>query len=92
MPVCWSVLVCLLFFAVAIFYLIQVNGMATLGFKLENLETRAQELERMNKKLESSVAELKSLSHIREVTQGLGMVEVGIVEYISTDDISVAIK
>lgn len=84
--------ICVLIFIIGIIYLSQINGLATFGFKLQALEERAREIERINKKLDLEVAELQSLSRITGATRGLGMVKVDAVDYIFSQKSSVAAK
>lgn len=88
----WGIILGLFILGVAVAYLVQINGMATFGFELQKLEERAIELERINKKLELEVAELRSLSRITATSHKLGMAGVDKIEYISSERSSVVIK
>ena len=74
-----AALVCLL----GVFYIFEVNNMATKGFEIKTLENQMGDLKRENEKLKIQEAELKSMYNIEEKTQELNMVAPKDVSYLT---------
>jgi len=72
-------------------YLWQINGLATKGYKIKDLEEKVSQIKDQNKKLELEVTELRSSARIAAKLKELNLVEVARVEYL-TDSGSVAIN
>lgn len=73
-------------------YLWQVNGMATKGYKIKDLQTRVYDLKDQNKKLELQVADLRSSARISEKIKEMNLVEVVRIEYLIDNSGSVAVN
>jgi cell division protein FtsL len=65
-----AALVCLL----GVFYIFEVNNMATKGYEIKSLENQINDLKKDNEKLKIQSAELKSMYNIEEKTKDLNMV------------------
>lgn len=85
-------IICFLVIILSAIYLKEVNGMATMGFKLQELESKTEELERQNKKLKLGVIELQALDRLGSAARELGMVEVGDLDYLIPQAEKVAVK
>lgn len=58
-----------------IIYLVQVNGLATKGYQIKELEQKIDELKKSSRELEGKSLELQSLSAISGKLKDLNMVE-----------------
>jgi len=83
-------LIIALIFIAGVFYLWQINSLATKGYKFKELEDRVSELREQNKKLELQITELRSTDRITKEVENLQMVEVARVEYLRPDGTAVA--
>jgi cell division protein FtsL len=63
------VLIC----AMGVFYIFEVNNVATQGYAIRDLEKQAQDLRNNNEKLKIKEAELRSMYNIEERTKDLNM-------------------
>jgi cell division protein FtsL len=63
-------LICIL----GVFYIFEVNNMATKGYEIKSLENKINDLKKDNEKLKIQSAELKSMYNIEEKTKELNMV------------------
>ncbi len=63
-------------------YLVQMNGLATKGYTIQDLERRSLELKRNNVELETTIAQLQSFREVAGRVQGLDMVRPPQVEYV----------
>ncbi len=72
-------------------YLWQINGLATKGYKIKDLEERVSQIKNQNKKLELEVTELRSSARIAEKLKELNLVEVAKIEYLTANG-SVAVN
>jgi hypothetical protein len=79
----WSFLLVCLICAAGVFYIFQVNNIATQGYKIQALEKQAQELRDSNEKLKIREAELRSMYNIEERTKGLNMTTPKDVSYLT---------
>lgn len=80
---------CLLF--ILLFsYVIQMNKASTQGYLLRDLQTNVTELQREQKKLQISTTEARSLEHIAQGVQMLGMVQAEHQQYLLDQDQSFA--
>ena len=59
--------------AMGVFYIFEVNNVATQGYAIQNLEKQAQDLRDSNEKLKIKEAELRSMYNIEEKTKDLNM-------------------
>lgn len=64
------------------FYLYQVNGIATKGYEIRELENEIQELNKESKKMEIHEVELRSMYNIEKASQDLNLVNSGEVAYV----------
>ena len=65
-----------------VFYIIQVNNLATSGFEVRKLEDQITQLKEENKKLELTAIELQSIANVRPKIEKLNFVEVANIKYI----------
>jgi len=82
-PLTLNFLLVVLICAAGVFYIFEVNDVATRGFKIKELEKRVQELEDSNAKLKIREAELRSMYNIEEKTKDLNMVAPGNISYMA---------
>jgi len=73
------VLVC----ATGVFYIFEVNNMATKGYEIDKLEKQLNELKKGNERLQIQAAELKSMYKIEEKTKELNMIAPKDVSYMN---------
>lgn len=59
--------------AMGVFYIFEVNNVATQGYAVRDLEKQAQDLRNSNEKLKIKEAEFRSLNNIQEKTKDLNM-------------------
>lgn len=59
--------------AMGVFYIFEVNNVATQGYAIRDLEKQAQDLRNSNEKLKIKEAEFRSLNNIEEKTKDLNM-------------------
>jgi hypothetical protein len=74
-----------------VFYLAQINDMATKGFKMKELEEKQTMLKENIKKTELQVADMQSMQKLEERIGNLNMASVAKVQYVSSTG-SVAVK
>ncbi len=77
---------------VGLLYLVQINALATKGYKIKELEERVSDLRDKNKGLELQITELRSSERISREVENLEMVAVSRVEYLRANGTSVAIN
>ncbi|MCX6740529.1 MAG: hypothetical protein NTZ49_04860 [Candidatus Parcubacteria bacterium] len=75
----------ILVFVCGIFYLWQINSLATKGYQIKELEEKVSDLKDNNKKLQVQITELRSVSRINEEVKRLNMQEVARIEYLSAN-------
>jgi cell division protein FtsL len=73
------VLVC----ALGVFYIFEVNNMATKGYEIDKLEKQLNDLQKNNDRLQIEAAELKSMYKIEEKTKDLNMIAPKDVSYMN---------
>ena len=73
------VLICLS----GVFYIFEVNNLATKGYEIRELEKTVEKLKQDNERLKIQTAELKSMYNIEEKTKELNMVAPKDVSYIN---------
>ena len=88
----WLLVLFAAIFVTGVFYLIQVNSLATKGYQIKDLDNKVAELKDMNKKLEVEVTELRSTARINHEIEKLNMVAVSRFEYLKANGTSVAIN
>jgi len=69
--------------ALGVFYIFEVNNVATKGYDIRALEKKVQDLKESNEKLRIREAELKSLNNIEEKTKDLNMTAPKDVSYLT---------
>lgn len=69
--------------AAGVFYIFEVNNMATKGYEIRNLENQLNKLQKENETLRIQEAELKSMYKIEEKTKDLNMVAPKDVSYLN---------
>ena len=75
-----------------VFYLVNVSSLTVMGFVLKDLKSEAASLAATKLAKEEEVNRVRSYQELSSRTQGLNMVAIGEVEYISAPDGSVARK
>ena len=88
----WLILMAVLISLSGLLYLAQINGLATKGYEIKDLEEKAAELRDKNNKLKLQITDLRSTARINQAVESLEMVEVARVEYLSANGTSVAIN
>lgn len=71
-------------------YLVQINGLATKGYQISELEEKVTELKDYNSDLELETSRLQSMGSIKDKVVSLEMVEVDKVEYLNNAPVAVA--
>lgn len=66
-------------------YLYQVNDLATMGFKIRELEGKVKSLQKENKQMQIREVELRSMYNIEKTTQELNLVSPKEITYIEMD-------
>ncbi len=69
----------------AVLYLVQINGLATKGYLVEDLERSASELAERNRRLEEAVQQRQSFRQVSGRVSELRMVSPRSVEYVSAE-------
>ena len=82
-------IVCLIVVA-GMSYLIQINGLATKGYQISELEDKVAELKEFNSDLQMETLRLQSMGSIKDKVASLEMVAVDNVEYLSDAPVAVA--
>lgn len=67
----------------AVLYLVQVNGLATKGYVIQDLERSAYELRERNRSLEAQVLHLQSFRQVSTRVDALEMVHPQRVDYVN---------
>ncbi len=73
-------------------YVIQINSIVTKGFKIEELEKKANQLRNENKKLEITITQLQSIARAEEVVGRLGLVKSFGIEYLKVGGGTVVVR
>ncbi|HLM84306.1 MAG TPA: hypothetical protein VK254_03810 [Candidatus Bathyarchaeia archaeon] len=71
--IAWSFLLVILICVSGVFYIFEVNNVATQGFKIRELEKQVQDLKNSNGNLKIKEAQLRSMYNIEERTKDLDM-------------------
>lgn len=71
-------------------YLIQVNGLATKGYQITELEQKISKLEQDKSDLELDILSLQSMGSVKDKVESLGMVVVGETDYLAVTPVAVA--
>ncbi|OGY42908.1 MAG: hypothetical protein A2Y67_03495 [Candidatus Buchananbacteria bacterium RBG_13_39_9] len=86
------IILSVLIFICGIYYLCQINNMATKGYQINELENQTAELKQENKRLQVEITELRSITRLTEKVEELKMVEVSRIEYIKANGATVALN
>ena len=73
-------------------YLVTIIGISTRGYKIRDLDRHIDELKLENKKLNLTVAEMKSPARIAQWVKTSGMVAASNVQYVSSTTGAVAVR
>lgn len=71
-------------------YLIEVNSLATKGYRIGELEVKIDQLQQESKDLELQVLELQSIESVKNKVSQLNMVSGGKVEYLISSPVAIA--
>ena len=74
----------------ALSYLVQINGLATKGYQIKELEQQVTDLQLTNSDLELQAVNLQSMGRIRDEVAGLNMVAIGETDYLNLTPVAVA--
>lgn len=69
----------------AIFYVIQVNGLVNASFKVRSEKEKMEEMEALNQQFEAAVAKLQSPLNLEEKIKNSGMVEANKIDYLKIE-------
>lgn len=69
--------------ALGVFYIYEVNSLATKGYEIKSLEQKLEGLKKTNEQLNIKAAELKSMYNIEQTTKDLDMVAPNDVSYLN---------
>ncbi|MDI6778211.1 MAG: cell division protein FtsL [Patescibacteria group bacterium] len=69
--------------ALGVFYIFEVNNLATKGYEIDKLEKQLSNLQKENERLQIQAAELKSMYKIEEKTKDLNMIAPKDVSYLN---------
>lgn len=85
-----NMIIGLLIVVFSVSYLVQINGLATKGYQIKELEKRITELEEQKSDLELVTLSLQSMGSVKDKVVDLGMVEVGEPDYLNLTPVAVA--
>lgn len=85
-----NVVLVLLIVVFGLGYLIQINGMATKGYQIRDLEDRISELQQEKADLQLEALSLQSMGKVQEKVDNLGMVLANEAEYLMPTPVAVA--
>ena len=71
-------------------YLVQINGLATKGYQIKELEQQVASLQEVKADLELEALSLQSMDSVKDKVVGLNLVAVGQVEYLNPTPVAVA--
>jgi len=66
-------------------YCLEVNSLATTGYKIRNFKKELGNLENINKELQIEISNLKSIDALQLATYNLKMVKASSIEYVDLD-------
>jgi len=75
---------------VAVSYFVQINSLATKGYQITELEDKVEQLEQEKKDLELISLNLQSMGTVKEKVDGLGLVAINDVQYLTPTPVAVA--
>ncbi|MBN1779261.1 MAG: hypothetical protein JW816_03520 [Candidatus Buchananbacteria bacterium] len=71
-------------------YVAQVNGLATKGYLIKDLQSQVNQLRDQNGQLQAQASDLQSLDSVKNKVSELNMVPVGQANYLSSSAVAVA--
>jgi cell division protein FtsL len=71
-------------------YLIQINGLATKGYQIRELEDQIIELQESNDDLELEALGLQSMGNVKDKIEGLNMVAIAETDYLVISPVAIA--
>jgi len=74
------------------FYILQVNSMATKGYKITALKKQINDLEDKNKVLQINISDLKSINILQLKSESFGMMKAQAIEYLALPPANVAAR
>jgi len=77
---------------IGFFYILEVNNIASKGYKIRSLKKQIKELKNKNKGLQINISHLKSISNLQLKTENFNMVEAESIEYVTLPPASVVLK
>lgn len=75
----------------SLLYILQVNSIASQGFKIRDLKKQINELENRNKTLQVNISNLKSIGNLQSKTETFNMVKAQSIEYVTLPPVSVVV-
>jgi len=78
--------------ATGVFYLAEVNGLSTKGYKIRELERSISSLQAENKKLSVAVVEARSLATLNEKMEKFGLIQANEVDYLKDTHGAMALR
>ena len=66
-------------------YCLEVNSLATTGYKIRNFKKELGDLENINKDLQIEISNLKSIDALQLATYNFNMVKASNIEYVDLD-------
>ena len=85
-----NVVICTLIVVMTVGYLVQINSLATKGYKIKELENKITGLKKEQADLELEALSLQSMGTVAEKVQDLGMVMAGEPEYLAPTPVAMA--
>lgn len=85
-----NVLLSLAVLLVGGFYLVEVNGLSTKGYRIRELEHSVTRLQGENEKLSVKVTEARSMASLQEKIKGFSMVTSDRIDYLSDKGVAMA--
>ena len=70
--------------------MVQINGLATRGYQIKELESKIADLKQENSDLELEALSLQSMGAVKDKVDGLGLVAIGEVDYLQPTPVAVA--
>lgn len=85
-----KLLIILIVVLVGVFYIININALATKEYKIDSLKEKLEQIKITNQNLEIEVTKLQSINRIQQLAKERGLTEAKIVKYITAQDLDVA--
>jgi len=88
----WLIIILVMVCLSGVLYLVQINALATKGYKIKDLDEQATQLREKNKKMKLQITELRSTERLAKEAERLELTEVTRLEYLKANGTSVAIN